>query len=47
MNETCSNPSCGSGDKTPTPGGGCQAMGGNTVCKPYFIKGVDLWINQK
>lgn len=34
-NETCTNPGCsfGSGDNN-TPGGGCVAMGGNTVCNP-------------
>ncbi len=33
-NETCSNGSCGGESTAPTPGGGCTAMGGNTVCHP-------------
>lgn len=30
-NETCTNPGCGGGG---SPGNGCVAMGGNTVCHP-------------
>lgn len=34
-NETCENGNCGgAGNGSPTPGNGCKAMGGNTVCKP-------------
>ena len=33
-NETCTNGSCGGSSTPSTPGAGCKAMGGNTVCHP-------------